>query len=80
MEHDNNLLVASITAIILGVALKLFVGRRKFYRRNQAGLETFKKYRDAITISFFERIISIVGGILIVSGVLFLGLAILVGK
>lgn len=73
-------IVIGASALAIGIALKLFVGRRRFYRRNQAGLQRFKNYRWALFKFFFEKIFSIIGGWLITLGVICLAIAVFVGK
>lgn len=58
------------SALAIGIALRLFVCRRRFYRRNQAGLQRFKNYRRAIGISFIEKILMIISSLLIIIGIL----------
>lgn len=63
-----------------GIALQLFVGRRRFYRRNQAGLQGFKNYRSAVFKPFIESLLMYIGWLLIIIGVVCLGAAVFVGK
>lgn len=58
-----------IMLIIIGIALKLLVGRRRFYRRNVAGLEEYKNYRSALGNNFLNRSISVIDTILIFVGI-----------
>jgi len=81
MRHDNiTLIVIGIIALILGIAIKLFIGRRRFYRRNQSGLETFRNYKGALIISLLEKVITFIGGLLIIIGVLSFGVATFITK
>lgn len=78
----NNIafIVIGASALAIGIALRLFVGRRRFYRRNQAGLQEFKNYRRAIGISFIEKLLMIIGSLLIVIGTLSLIVAVFIGE
>jgi hypothetical protein len=78
----NNIafIIIGLIALILGIAIKLFAGRRRFYTRNQAGLQGFKNYRSAIGVSSIERILTFLGGVLIVTGIISLAVALLVEK
>lgn len=58
-----------IFLFIIGIVLKLLVGRRKFYRRNVAGLEEYKNYRSALSNRFLNKIMSTIGTILIIVGI-----------
>jgi hypothetical protein len=53
---------ASITAI------HLFIGRRRFYRTNVAGIQEFKNYRSAILNQFVEGVLGLISMILFVVG------------
>ncbi|MFP5438835.1 MAG: molybdenum ABC transporter permease [Bacteroidia bacterium] len=77
----NNLafIVIGIIALALGIAIKLFVGRRRFYRRNQAGLEQYKNYRNALFTPFMETVLAFIGGMLVIVGLLSIAAAVLVG-
>lgn len=76
MGCDNIVLVlVGSIALILGIVIRLCISRRRFYRRNQAGLETFRNYKDALIISFFEKVFTFIGGLLIIIGVLCLVIA-----
>lgn len=81
MGHNNiAFIVIGASALAIGIALRLFVGRRRFYRRNQAGLQGFKNYRRAIGISFIEKILMLVSSLLIVVGILCLIAAMFIGE
>lgn len=60
-----------ILFVITGVICLLVIGRRRFYRRNEVGLEEFDNYTKAVAITFIEGIISIIAWILIAFGGLF---------
>lgn len=78
----NNIafIVVGIIALVIGIALRFFVGRRRFYRRNQSGLQGFKNYRSAVFTPFIEGILAYIGWLLIIIGVTSLGAAVFVGK
>ncbi|MFM2394693.1 MAG: hypothetical protein RLZZ546_2675 [Bacteroidota bacterium] len=43
MDRNNAVLIIfGILALVIGILLKLFIGRRRFYRRNSLGGEGFK--------------------------------------
>lgn len=76
MNRDNAVLIIfGVLALIIGIALKLFVGRKVFYRRNPSGAEGFKNYRNALLTPFWESILAFIGGLLIILGVLALAFA-----
>jgi hypothetical protein len=81
MAHTNTaLIIVGIIVLILGIGIKLLIGRRRFYRRNQSGLETFKNYKSALTITFLERASTFIGGLLIIFGLFCLIVGVLAGK
>jgi hypothetical protein len=76
MNRDNAVLIIfGVLALIIGIALKLFIGRRRFYRRNSLGAEGFKNYRSALLTPFWESTLAFIGGLLIILGVLGLAFA-----
>lgn len=52
-----------IIFLVIGQLIAFYVGRREFYRRNEAGMEEFKNYTSAVTNKIFEKILSIIAGI-----------------
>lgn len=76
MNRDNAVLIIfGVLALIIGIALKLFIGRRKFYRRNSAGAEGFKNYRSSLITPFWENLLTLAGTILIILGIIALAMA-----
>ncbi|WP_225756883.1 hypothetical protein [Cardiobacterium sp. Marseille-Q4385] len=62
---------SGILFVIIGVTCLLIIGRRRFYRRNESGLEEFDNYTKAVATSFIEGIIQIIATIMIFLGGLF---------
>ena len=58
-----------ILLIALGIAGMLFVGRRKFYQRNEAGVYVFNSYRSALGNAALNWLISIVSAGVFIVGV-----------
>lgn len=76
MDRNNAVLIIfGVLALLIGTALKLFIGRRRFYRRNPAGRQGFKNYRSALLTPFWENVLTFIGGILIIFGVVCLAFA-----
>ncbi|MDM1097138.1 hypothetical protein HXZ81_10820 [Myroides odoratimimus] len=50
------LLVLAILSLIIGFGLIYWINRRKFYRRNVAGLEGFASFEASVFIRFLERL------------------------
>ena len=64
------LLVMGIIALVLGIALIYWINRRKFYRRNVAGLEGFSSYEKSVLVRFLERVGKWIAYALIIYGVI----------
>lgn len=50
------ILILAILFLLTGVGLIYWVNRRRFYRRNVAGLETFSCYESSLLTRFLERL------------------------
>ncbi|MBX9887865.1 MAG: molybdenum ABC transporter permease [Flavobacteriaceae bacterium] len=46
----------SIVSLFIGLSLRYWINRRKFYRRGPMGVEGFSSYEKAVVITFFERV------------------------
>ena len=66
------LLVLGIIALVLGLGLRYWINRRKFYRRSPTGSEGFSSYEKSVIIKFVERVGKWTAYALIISGILFL--------
>jgi len=60
------------TLLLTGLALRYWIGYRRFNRRNFAGIEVFTSFSKKTIILFFERIARSLAGLLILSGILFI--------
>jgi hypothetical protein len=56
----------------LGLALRYLIGKRRFNRRNQAGMELFPSYGAAVVTRLTESLGRIIGALLILVGVVVL--------
>jgi len=79
-RNNAAFLFIGLIFLLLGIGIKLFIGRRRFYRRNNAGLQGFKNYRGALLTPFFENILSLIRGILIIAGAFCVGMGVWIGK
>lgn len=76
MNRDNAVLIIfGVLALVIGIVLKLFIGRRRFYRRNSTGGEGYKNYRNSLFTPFWESTLTFIGGLLIIFGLLSLAFA-----
>jgi len=62
--------ILSVIFILLGWRIKYVLNRKKFYRRNAAGVETFKSYENMRLTVQLENLGWLLGNILITIGVL----------
>lgn len=59
-------------ALVLGVAIRYIIERRKFNRRGVAGLEGFSSFEKAVGTKLTEKLFNLIAVILILGGVLLL--------
>lgn len=71
MEAVTSQLILGIIALALGIGIIYWINRRKFYRRNVAGLEGFSSFESSVFIRFMERIGKLLAYGLIILGILF---------
>ena len=48
----------------------LWVGRRHFYRTNEAGVEEFKNFRSSVWSGLVEGIVTLIAGACFIAGVI----------
>jgi len=71
MDRNNAVLIIfGILALLIGIVLKLYIGRRRFYRRNSLGAEGFKNYKSSLLTPLWENFLTLAGGLLIILGIL----------
>lgn len=63
-------LVIGIIFLILGLGLRYWINRRKFYRRGSMGAEGFSSYESSVFIKFIEKVGKWVAYALIIFGLL----------
>ena len=68
----NPALFLGIIALIIGVSVRYWINRRKFYRRNPMGLEGFSSYEKSVVTIFFEGSLKWISFVLIIFGLLML--------
>lgn len=56
MDAVTSQLVLGIIPLVIGIGLIYWISRRKFYRRNVAGLEGFSSFEASVFVRFLERI------------------------
>ncbi|MCT1524715.1 molybdenum ABC transporter permease [Sphingobacterium hotanense] len=63
-------LVIGILFLVAGLALRYWINRRRFYRRNPMGAEGFSSYESSVFIRFIERIGKWIAYAMIIFGLL----------
>lgn len=63
-------LVISILFLVVGLGLRYWLNRRKFYRRSITGTEGFSSYEMSVGIRFIERVGKWIAYALIIFGLL----------
>ncbi|MBL0912875.1 MAG: molybdenum ABC transporter permease [Bacteroidia bacterium] len=72
MDAVTSQLVLGIIPLVIGVGLIYWINRRKFYRRNESGLERFSSFEAAVSVRFLERIGKWIAYALVFIGILFI--------
>jgi hypothetical protein len=63
MSTSTTLLLYAIPFAIAGIAGKHAVQRRRFYRRNQAGVEEFRNYGAMVATRTLEALLAVASGL-----------------
>ncbi|MDT4841104.1 hypothetical protein D3C71_89430 [compost metagenome] len=61
-------LIFGIISLVTGFLLSVIINKRRFNRRNQAGLQQYSSYEKSVFVSLIERIGKIVAYVLIALG------------
>lgn len=64
----NTVLTLAILCLVLSVIIYIFLDRRKFYRRNQSGVETFSSYSNSVFTRVGEKMLRLLALILFLCG------------
>ena len=70
MKHSIIFLIGGCALFVIGVALRLKIGQRRFRRRGVAGLEYFPSYRRALVTRFLEGIVGAAAKLFMIVGAL----------
>ncbi|WP_413671001.1 hypothetical protein ACEN9X_14350 [Mucilaginibacter sp. Mucisp86] len=73
--NDNN--PYALLLIVTGLLIRCLIGRRRFYRRNVAGLQQFPSFRRAICTTILETLFSMIANLFLLAGMLCLALTVL---
>ena len=72
MDSVTTQLVLGIIPLVVGIGLIYWINRRKFYRRNMAGIEGFSSFERSVFVRFIEGIGKWIAYALIIIGILFI--------
>ena len=72
MDAVTAQLVMGIIPLVIGIGLIYWISRRKFYRRNAMGAESFSSFEASVFIRFIERVGKWIAYALIIIGILFI--------
>lgn len=70
--HEIVACAAGISLLAVGLLLHYHIGRRRFCRRNVAGVQQFTSYRRALWVTFCERLAGLIATLFITAGGLLL--------
>lgn len=70
----NTIITLAVLCMVLSVVIYIFVERRKFYRRNQSGIETFPSYSRFVITRIGEKLLKLIALVLFLAGIGFLAI------
>ena len=68
MKPSISLQVQGIIMLVIGIAIRYWIAKRKFNRRAITGAQVFNSYKESVFIRVFEWLVKWAGTILIVIG------------
>lgn len=68
-QQDFMIMVSGVILLLIGLALRFFVGRRRFNRRGVGGLQQYSTYGKALVTTTFESILQLMGLLMILGGI-----------
>jgi len=69
------LIFVAILLLAMATILRLYVGRRRFYRRSWSGLQVFRSYRQSIISNIFENFLLFVATACVIFAVIMVMIA-----
>nr|WP_157536285.1 molybdenum ABC transporter permease [Mucilaginibacter sp. L294] len=70
LHHLSSVQVTGIVILFIGIALRYWVNRRRFYRTNSTGVQLFGSYSKKVAFTIFEKLIKLLGLIMVIFGLL----------
>lgn len=65
----------ALLLMVISLLIRCLIGRRRFYRRNVAGLQQFPSFRRAICTTILETLLLVIASLFLLAGMLWLALA-----
>ncbi len=59
--------------VVIGIVIRLVIGRNRFYRRGPGGLQQYSSYRRSLLFSFLEWLFGKLAFVMILFGLFLLG-------
>ena len=66
------MLILGVLALSVAIGLLFWIGKRRFNRRNMAGLEGFSSYERSLAVPLLERIGKLLAYALLLVGIFFI--------
>ena len=60
----------AILLVAVGIALRYWVNRRRFYRRTYGGIQQFSSYGKAVFVRFAERILMLLSVVFFIAALI----------
>jgi hypothetical protein len=72
MKQKHTLFVLGISLLLIGLFIRLAIGRRRFNRRNAFGIQQFQSYDQNLVTRSGEGCAGLFANFLILAGILFM--------
>lgn len=70
LDYKDHLTVCTVVVLLTGLLLRYWIGRRRYNRRNVAGLQCFKSYSAALFTLTVEKVLNIIATLMIAGAIL----------
>jgi len=69
MSSGKSVELFGILIVLAGLMLRYWMNRRRFNRRNVAGVQVFSSYEKRVVLTFGERLLKLLGLVFILFGI-----------
>jgi hypothetical protein len=73
--HDSHIIPCGLILLAIGLLIRYYIGKRRFNRRDIAGLQQFPTYGRAVFTTLWETLFLIIGNLCLLAGLFLLALA-----